>query len=182
MRLILLTVLAAGTVGLVLGGTLRDFPVVRLQHGWLAFAGVGLQLLPVSGTLGFAALIVSFLALLAFVGFNLRAPGFAVVLIGLSLNALVITVDHGMPVTSEVLVRSGQSDTLASLEKDGGAKHHLARPGENLLFLGDVIAIGAPVRQAISVGDAFVHLGVAWFIVGAMRRRILPAVAQATDP
>ena len=40
MRLILFAVAAAIVVGLLAGGTLREFPSVRLQHAWLALGGV----------------------------------------------------------------------------------------------------------------------------------------------
>ena len=46
-----------------------------------------------------------------------------------------------------------------------GQKHLLAEDDTPLLALGDVIALGAPIRQAISIGDILVHLGIGWFIV-----------------
>ena len=76
-----------------------------------------------------------------------------------------------MPVTQNALERSNQSATIADLIENGGAKHHLADEGTILLPLGDVIPLGTPFDQAISVGDVCVQLGVAWFIVFAMPRR-----------
>ena len=65
-----------------------------------------------------------------------------------------------------------QSATLTDLVANGGAKHHLADEEHiSLLPLGNVILLGAPFNQAISVGDVCVQLGVAWFIVLAMPRR-----------
>jgi len=116
-------------------------------------------------------LLASFAALLGFTIANLRAPGFALIIVGLALNVTVIGANHGMPVTREALIRSDQADTLHSLITDGGAKHHLATDDSVLLPLADVIPIGDPVRQVASIGDLFVHLGVGWFIVMAMRRR-----------
>jgi len=171
MRLILFTVLVAAVVGLLAGGHLSDFPTVRLRRPWLAVGGVVLQFLPVGGDLGFAILLVSFAALLGFTIANLRAPGFALIIIGLALNVTVIAANRGMPVTSDALIRSGQADTLHSLITEGGAKHHLATDDTVLLPLADVIPVGGPVRQVVSIGDLFVHLGVGWFIVMAMRRR-----------
>jgi hypothetical protein len=170
-RLILLTVIVAAVVGLLAGGRLSDFPSVRLKRPWLAVVGVILQFLPVGGDLGFAILLASFAALLGFTIVNLRAPGFALIVVGLALNVTVIGANHGMPVTSDALIRSDQADTLHSLITDGGAKHHLATGDTVLRPLADVIPIGDPVRQVVSVGDLFVHLGVGWFIVMAMRRR-----------
>ena len=172
MRLILLTVLVALVVGLLAGGSLLEFPTVKTRWWWLALVGVAMQFVTGGGALETVLLLGSFALLLAFVVVNLRAPGFALVLVGLLLNVAVITANQGMPVTRDALVESGQADTLPELAADrDGQKHLLAGDGTLLLPLGDVIPLGGPVRQAISIGDILVHLGIGWFIVMAMRRR-----------
>ena len=178
MRLILLSVAAAIGIGFLAGGTLRDFPSVRLRLAPLAIAGVLLQFVPASGDLGFAVLLLSFALLLGFAVVNLRSPGFVLITTGLVLNALVIAANHGMPVTREALVRSNQAGTLPDLVRNGGEKHHLADTRTVLLPLADVIALGRPIDQALSLGDVCVHLGIGWFIVVAMRpRRYVPSPA-----
>jgi hypothetical protein len=81
-------------------------------------------------------------------------------------------------------VNSGQASSLGQLVDDGGAKHHLAGPGDRLRFLGDVIAI-RPLEQAISLGDVFTYGGVAVLIIAGMgrrtRRESAPAPALAGD-
>ena len=172
MRLIMFTVVAATVAGLLAGGTLRDFPSVKLRGAWLALAGVVLQFIPLGGAIGTALLYASFVALIVFAIINVRAShGFALILIGLALNAIVIVANQGMPVTRNALEGSNQSATLAELIANGGAKHHLADDGTILLPLGDVIPLGAPLDQAISVGDVCVQFGAAWFIVSMMPRR-----------
>ncbi len=171
MRLIMFTIVAASAAGLVAGGTFRDFPTVKVRRAWLALAGVVLQFIPLGGTIGTVLLFASFAALIAFAIFNVRTQGFALILIGLALNAVVIVANQGMPVTREALAGSHQSETLADLIANGGSKHHLADEGTILLPLGDVIALGTPLDQAISVGDVCVQLGAAWFIVSSMPRR-----------
>jgi hypothetical protein len=171
MRLIVLTVVVALVAGFLAGGSLREFPTVRTRWWGLALLGVAMQFVT-GGAVEIAFLIGSFAVLLVFVIANLRAPGFALILIGLALNATVIALNQGMPVTRAALLRSGQADTMTELVNDGdGQKHFLADDGTVLLPLGDVIALGGPVRQVVSIGDIFVHLGVGWFIVVAMRRR-----------
>ena len=177
MRLILLAVTGATVAGLLAGGTLREFPSRPLRSTWLAFSGVVLQFLPVGGTAGLALLYASFAVLLAFATLNIRAPGFALILAGLALNALVIVANSGMPVTRHALVSSNQSATLADLVTNGGSKHHLADDGTVLLPLADVIALGSPIDQAISIGDVCVQLGAVWFIVFSMPRRH-PRIAE----
>jgi Family of unknown function (DUF5317) len=172
MRLIALTVALSLIVGLVAGGSLRDFPGVHLRWWGLAIAGVVLQMAFPGGALSIPSLIASFVALLAFAILNVRAPGFVPILVGLSLNALVIVVNGGMPVTAHAISASGQSDTIAGLATNtDGQKHFLSNADTKLLPFGDVIAIPRPVAQAVSVGDLCVHLGVGWFIVAGMRKR-----------
>jgi hypothetical protein len=174
MRLILLTVVAAIVVGFLAGGSLAEFPTIKTRWWWLALAGVAMQFVTGGGTLEITLLLGSFVALLVYVIANLRAPGFPLVLIGLLLNLSVIAANQGMPVTLHALEASGQSETAGELATNGdGQKHYLVVEGDGtrLLPLGDVIALGDPVRQAVSIGDIFVHLGIAWFIVVAMRRR-----------
>lgn len=171
MRLIIFTIASATLVGLLAGGTLRDFPSVKPRSAWLALAGIVLQFFPIGGARGIALLDASFAALIAFAILNVRARGFALILVGLTLNAVVIVANQGMPVTRNALARSNQSDTVADLIANGGAKHHLADDGTILLPLTDVIPLGDPLDQAISVGDVCVQLGAAWFIVFSMPRR-----------
>jgi len=179
MKLILLTFVGAIIVGLLAGGRLRGLSTVRLRWPYLALVGIVLQLLPIGGWAENALVMLSFALLCVFAVLNIRQPGFVLVLIGLSLNLLVISVNQGMPVSDWALVKSDQQDTLTYLIHHGGAKHHLATSDDDLRFLGDVIPIPSPVSQAASVGDLTMYAGAAWFIVSWMRR---PAEAVSEDP
>ncbi len=170
MRLILIAFPLAIGLGYLLGGRLRNLGGLRFRHGWAGLVGVGLQILPVGGVAGSLVLFASFALLLFVAVANRRLPGFALVVVGLCLNFLVIAVNEGMPVTREALTRSGQADTLHELETDGGAKHHLASSDDDLLFLADRLALPPPISQAISVGDIVAYAGVIWFVVAGMRR------------
>jgi hypothetical protein len=175
MRLVLLTFPLAIGLGYLLGGRLRNLAGIRFRHGWAGLAGVGLQFLPLDGTAGYLALLASF-GLLVFVALvNRRLPGFVLVVAGLCLNFLVIAVNQGMPVTREAIVASGQADTLDDLRENGGSKHHLATPEDDLLFLADRIGIPPPVGQAVSAGDVVAYAGAMWFVVAGMRRRDVDA-------
>lgn len=171
MRIVLAIIVLAIIVGLASGGRIRALSLDPLRLGWLALVGLGLQVAPVPGAvLPLVLLLLSFGVLAAFSLVNLRRPGFPLVLLGLLLNLTVIGVNGGMPVSEDALRASGQADTLQLLLEDGGAKHHLAGPEDRLLFLGDVIALPPPARQAISVGDIVVFVGVFWLIVATMTR------------
>jgi uncharacterized protein DUF5317 len=170
-KLILVTIATATIVGLLAGGRFRFFPSIPLAWWSLVIAGVVLQFAPVGGDAGYFMLLGSFVLLLAFALLNLRAPGFILIFTGLLLNALVIVANHGMPVTRQALVSSGQEATLADLRAHGGAKHHLADTDSVLLSLADAIAIPRPIGQVVSVGDLCVHLGVGWCVAAALRPR-----------
>lgn len=172
MTIILATLAVSILVGYLMGG--RPSGLARLGLRWapLAALGLALQLVPGSrGPISLVLLYVSFALLAVFAVANGRAgvPGAWLVLVGLWLNFTVIAVNQGMPVSREALVRSDQRDTLTALVEEGGAKHHLTRPSDRLLFLADVIALGPPIRQAVSAGDLVVYAGVAWMVVVGMR-------------
>lgn len=170
MRLVLPAMLLALAVGALAGGRLGGLASLRIRWAPLAVVGLLLQAIPAEGALGYASLMVSFVALVAVCVANLRTAGFALILAGTLLNFVVIGVNRGMPVESSALIASGQQDTLQALVEDGGAKHHLAGPADRLLFLGDVIPVGPPVRQAVSAGDVVAFTGVGYLIVAAMLR------------
>jgi MFS family permease len=179
-RLLGVTLVGAIALGLVLRGRLTNLAEVRFRLAWLGLVGVALQLPTVSGTAGDLLLLASFLFLLAVVVVNLRQPGFPLILLGLALNLLVIGVNRGMPVSREAIVASGQASTLAELRQGDSPKHHLMGPEDRLTFLGDVIAIGPPIRRAVSAGDLAALLGIGWFVVGTMRRRQAAPALEAS--
>lgn len=182
MLLILGAIVLAVLLGLALGGRFRNLSSAQIRWPLLALFGLVLQVIPIresSKGLAFALLMVSLALLFAFALLNLRLPGFWLILIGICVNALVIGVNQGMPVSGHALVVSDQASTLGALEHGAGAKHHLAGPGDHLIFLADVIPIPNPIHQVLSAGDVFTYTGVAWFVVASMRRR---SDAQADEP
>jgi hypothetical protein len=185
MKLILASIVIAMLVGYAFGGRLRNFGTKQLKWPALAIVGLAMQLWPVgsgSTDLGFGLLMASFGLLLVFGAVNVRRPGFPLIILGIVMNALVIGVNHGMPVSRHALEVSGQSGTLQVLKHGGGAKHHLATSDDRLMFLGDVIAIPSPVGQILSSGDVVTYLGVMWFVFASMRPDRRSKVASDDDP
>jgi hypothetical protein len=181
---IVLSVLA----GYLLGGRLRAFERLRLRMWALAPIGLALQALPLpNGRHGTDLLVrvavfsASFVLLLLFAAMNFRVAGMPLLFFGLTLNFVVIAGNGGMPVSRHALEASGQGDVLEELLKDEGAKHHLLTADDHLTFLADVIPVGPPIKQVMSVGDVFVYAGLAWLIVAVMRGRtggLAPAEEQ----
>jgi Family of unknown function (DUF5317) len=186
MKVILATLIIAIVLGFLLGGRLSNLACLRIRWMPLAIAGLALQLVPMPGRAwSLALLYVSFALLVAFAVANGRAgiPGAWLILAGILLNLTVIGLNQGMPVAREALVRSDQMDTLELLAKQGGAKHHLARPTDRVVFLADVIPI-RPIRQIVSLGDLVAYAGVVWLVVAGMRGRpeeVAPASTVRTS-
>jgi energy-coupling factor transporter transmembrane protein EcfT len=184
MKLVALILAIAVAVGYLLGGRLSQLSELHVRYAPIALIGLLLQVVNPPGRWPFALLIVSFVLLVVFTVANLRTAGFALILVGVVLNLAVIALNGGMPVDRDALLASDQADTLIPLVREQGAKHHLARSDDRLLFLGDVIPVPAPLRQAISIGDLFTYGGVAFVVVATMRRRVRPvpltSVAEAS--
>lgn len=179
MKLVAIGLVLGVVVGTFRGGRLSQLSELKPRYAPLAFAGLLLQLVNPPGSWPLVLLILSFVLLTAFALANIRIVGFAAILAGVVLNFTVIAVNGGMPVAREAIIASGQEGTLAPLLERPGVKHHLAGPDDRMLFLGDVIAVPAPVSQVISVGDLFTYGGMAVVIAGPMRRRPSPSRLSA---
>ncbi len=179
MLLILGAIVAGVLIGLIMGGSLRQLAEIKLRWWPLALLGLALQLAPIPSmegqldhSLAVGLLIASYLVLLVFVVVNIRLPGFWLIAVGFALNALVISVNGGMPVSRPALQRAygpKYGAILRDLQLNGGAKHHMSRPDDVLLPLTDVIPLGAPVNLVLSLGDVFFFLGVTWVIAAATK-------------
>ncbi|MEP7033448.1 MAG: DUF5317 domain-containing protein [Actinomycetota bacterium] len=178
-------ILLAFLLGYVFGGRVRRFEQLHLRWSWLAVAGLALQFVPLpDGATGTdlvvrtAVLSCSYVLLLVFAALNIRLAGVPLVFAGLALNLLVIASNGGMPVSRGALESSGQGDVLQVLIDEGAAKHHLLTDDDVLTPLADVIPVGGPIKQVVSLGDVFVYAGVVWLIVAVMRGRI-PQTSRA---
>lgn len=169
-----LVCLAAGVlIGYIFGGRLRNLIDARLRWAGVALAGLVLQLAPLPGPLAgvaFPLLVASHAILIAFVMKNIRSPGFALILVGVILNLVVIAANRGMPVTRQALVAANDRAGLAELRQPG-RRYHLAGPHDTLIFLSDAIGTTRPFELIISVGDIWIYLGGVAFVARAMSRK-----------
>jgi hypothetical protein len=147
----------------------------RLRFWLLAPVALAMQAIPLpamEGTVGRALpvtlLLLSYALLIWLSAANWRMPGFALVLIGVALNFVVIAANQGMPVSQSALRTTGQIEAIEELEEREDPKHHLATDEDVLRPLGDVMGIGPPFNVVISVGDIIAYAGAAIFLVGAM--------------
>ena len=181
MRLAGFAVALGLVAGLVGGGSLRFLRKFALQAPWLGALWVVGSLLAtrLHGSAAVVVLFASTIAGAALAATNaLRWPGFAAVGLGLTLNALVLGVNGGLPydpaaARSAGLVASGP----VLLRTDG-----LTRPfrdGDTLLLLARRIPF-APLRAVTSVGDLLLALGLglAMFSVTVDRGKARPHQAR----
>jgi hypothetical protein len=168
-------VVAGLIAGFVTGGRLHH--VGERTFRWWGLLPVGLVCQVVAERFdvpgGFALVVVSYAALMAFAAANLRHVGMGVALIGLSLNALVILVNAGMPVRAEAIVAAEIADWDELETLDYGAKRHLEEKDDRLTFLGDIVPVPL-LGEVLSFGDLILMVGVAdvvaWLLHPARRR------------
>src|SRR4029450_12698601 len=98
----LIVIAAAVLVGLLAGGSLRNFERLRVHWWAIAFVGLGLQVVPVpefdgvpTWAVGAGMLAASYVLLLVFLAVNRWIPGAAVMAIGLLVNLAVVAGDGG---------------------------------------------------------------------------------------
>ena len=195
MTLLIGVVAVAVVLGYSLGGRLRRLEELTVRWWPLAPVGLTMQLAQLPAAidpkrgLTLGLLVASYVVLLTFVGANVRAPGFALLFVGLGLNLAVIAPNGGMPVSADALAGSDQTRTLALLQRGAGLKHHLMGEDDLLTPLADVIPFGPPFRQIVSVGDLVMYAGLGWTVVWAMRGRsktspvdLPPQVSLETGP
>jgi len=121
----------------------------RIPDSWIPFILIGSQLL-----------------LLAFVWVNRKKPGMWAMGVGLFLNFLVISLNHGFmplsPDTAQKLIEPGVTVSLTIGERVGYGKDILL-PIENtkLWFLSDIFLVPQWLnyRTAFSVGDILISVG-----------------------
>ena len=166
-----IAVVVALLLPLITGGSYTRLVMTPWRWGGLLFAGLAVQLFLETGRLddsrwhdlGFGLLIASYVLILGFCAGNVLLRGMAIVLIGVACNAVVIAANEGMPVDvppdwqNEAWVRS----TI---------KHHPQEPGEDLLFLSDIVVLRSPFDTVLSFGDLIHAVGLCDLTFHASRR------------
>lgn len=162
-------------LGYLAGGRLDRLADLRFRLGWLAVAGLLVQVVLFSEVgapiaergLGPAVYIASTGAVLVAVLVNLAIPGMVVVALGAVSNLAAVVANGGvMPTTRAALTAAGLADRP-------GFSNSAVLDDPRLAPLTDIFAIpaGLPLANVFSVGDALLGVGVAIVIVAGMRRR-----------
>lgn len=167
MLLTLVALAVGGLVGLATGGRFRYAARRRIAWWGLLVVGFGLELAAdrwLTGTLGYAAMVAGPLCLLAWAAANARLAGVGLVALGVLANAVVLTVDRGMPVERAALARAAVIPSRSAPVALAGHRHHVATAADHLRLLDDRIALGR-TRQVVSLGDVILAVGTADLVV-----------------
>jgi hypothetical protein len=175
MQLILIVLVVAVAIGLVARGSLRPFEDLTVHLWGLALLGLALQAVPLpssaSRTTVTTVLVASYVLLIACLLANRRLPGVTVMLVGLTLNLVVVGLNGGMPVSGDAVRLAGGSPGDVPVAGTGAEKHHLMSDDDVLRPLGDVIPGPPPLGDVLSIGDLLLYGGLAYFVVMVMLGR-----------
>lgn len=166
-------------LGYLIGGRLERLGELRFEWGWLAVAGLAVQVVLFSGTIeaglgmgvGAAIYVASTGAVLVAVWRNLSVPGLPVVAVGAISNLAAIVANEGiMPTTAAALDAAG-------MDAEEGFSNSAVVPDPVLAPLTDVFALPPwlPLANVFSIGDVLIGLGIVLVIGLGMRGAGRPA-------
>ena len=162
----------APLIPLVTRGSYTRLLDVKWRFKSVLFAGLAIQIALEYLTiprahwhdLGFGLLVASYVLILAFAARNLVLRGMGIVLIGIACNALVITLNQGMPVKFPPEWRD-------KAWAQATVKHHPTQSDDRLRFLSDIIVVKGPFDLVMSFGDLILVVGLCDVAYHASRKQ-----------
>ena len=166
-------------------GSFERLSRLKFRMLWLLFLGLAIQIVlevvevPKDRIedLGFAILLASYVAILAFCFVNRSVRGMTLIAIGVALNVLVIALNQGMPTKDDVRTRDGKE---VHVPVEQTVKHRPQEDDDLLSFLGDVITAPGFPNQQMSIGDLVMGLGIVDLCFEGSRVPRRRGVARAT--
>jgi hypothetical protein len=178
-ELILLALLA----GWIFGGKFWRLADAKIRHAWLIFVPVSFYVISwgaayfvsthkLGWLFGFFA-ISEKIALIAFAAINVRLPGTKLIVIGLLLNLIAVSANHGMmPADPDDLAIVYGKGYVASAKAAPHIRSAVMDASTELSFLCDIIAAKRPfvlIPAVFSVGDLVMGAGIMLAIIALMR-------------
>lgn len=185
MALVVLSLLAAVVVGWLRSGSLDRLGGLQLRSRRLLVLAFAAQLggAVVGGPFHPLGLAASGGLVVAFLLRNRGVRGTGLLALGLLTNALVVSANGAMPVSTSASGRAGV--TTQPILNGSDRRHEIADADTRLRWLGDVVPLPLPVRpEIVSPGDVLVAAGAAQLVVvgmapGPARRARQPARRRA---
>ncbi|MEP7360633.1 MAG: DUF5317 domain-containing protein [Chloroflexota bacterium] len=183
--LLLYSVILGLVAGLVSGGKFAALGSTHIRLWPVALIGLFAQLLlfssPVAsvvGPWGPSLYVVSTVVVLMALVYNLRQPGFWLIIVGALCNFAVIILNGGqMPASAEAWAALNGLVAVPTTEFSNSV---LAGSNTVLAFLGDNFVLPRPIPLAnvFSIGDVLIGFGGALFVFQAMHGRVLPRLLR----
>jgi hypothetical protein len=183
--LLLYAVIIGLVAGLISGGKFAALGSTHIRLWPVALIGLFAQLLlfgsplaAVVGPWGPSLYVLSTVLVLMALVYNLRQPGFWLIILGALANFTVIVLNGGqMPASPE----AWQALTgVAAVPTTDFSNSALSGPSTVLAFLGDnfVLPRPFPLANVFSIGDVLIGVGGALFVFQSMHGRILPRLRR----
>jgi hypothetical protein len=176
--ILLLALVLGGLLGLAAGGRVAGLANLRLRGESVLIGLLVLQgALPLLSSGGldkrvlYWAWAATFPAMAVVCLLNAKTPGMAVASAGLALNAAVVLLNHGMPVSPAAVVVAGGT---VEMLRNADFAHNAVSAVTRLTFIADVLPIPGPtgVRGVASAGDLLLACGVAGTVGWALREAV----------
>ena len=175
MWLLLATAIVAVSVVVLTRGNFTRVAHLRIVGAWLLALGLVIQAalefikFPANQieTVGYGLLMASYALILAFCLANVQTRGFELIALGITMNALVIGLNQGMP-TRPIGDDAHGNRVFKPVEQT--VKHRQARNDDLLGFLGDRILFPRPFDTLVSFGDLVIAAGICELVYYASRK------------
>jgi hypothetical protein len=173
MLLVAVAAVGVAVISWIRGGTLEALAATRFRWSGLVFEGLLIQLAfslwsppGLSRTDAVWVLVLSNVAIGAFILANARLPGMLLAGLGLLLNLAVITANGAMPVSTDAASAAGVDPP-----REGSAFKHERMDSETAMpWLGDVVPVPG-IGEVWSVGDFLLAAGIARLVYARMLTR-----------
>lgn len=157
--------IALGTIaGIVFGGKWRGLRELRLEWLPLTIVALIVRILGLIFPLPLAVYLTAIVVIAAVALRNFRLPGAVLIGVGSMLNALVITLNGGMPVDAAAAAAVSAAPIL------NDRLHTTLDAGTQLPWLADILPL--PIfRNVYSAGDVLIAAGGFWVPFGLLRAK-----------
>jgi hypothetical protein len=183
MLLVAVAAVGAALLARMRGGTLEALAATQFRWSGLVLEGLLIQVAfavwsppGLTRTGAVWVLILTNVAIGAFILANARLPGMLLAGLGLAMNLTVIVANGAMPVSAQAASAAG----LSAPTEGSAFKHERMDPDTVVPWLGDVVPVPG-IGEVWSTGDFLLAFGIARLIYGRMLIQRRSDSVEASD-